>query len=1002
MNKRTKEENNPDLTPPNVEKWLLSCDQCQKKAHLMADAKYAWAVIASCKKCGSWWTYCRVCSKQKIKYEKSAQRSNHHNQKHSGQVLPASRIPEEQHFTPQKKKRRRKKKAPYIALEDGNQGTSSGDDNNRPIEHVARAAATVASPDGTTGHEFALEADNDTLGSFSAGETLASPGYVGTNNDFKVPNQPGFLGPISFMDQHGTDNQDTSFQGTSLGRDSAKTTTSLQGSALKPQCTENQSTIFQGSFLESSVAQTNFQGPFLGQQFTQEQAGNYLGSFLEHKRKKKRLQGSFLGQEHKQNQDSIFQESFLEPEESDTRFQGSFLGPESAGNRETTFLGSGFMVDDDARKRKCCTEGTSPKRSNYLVYPTTCSAEAVIGPPDFSSFNEARNRDFFINDQEPNGGLKYLMALCYYNNPSMAEVINHDDMVYHCTITKFLSSCTRQQGEMMANIIRQTQDKAKRHVEKGVKLVNQIPFPDNKEDVRKFFFDGKFAFFPNLPHPPVIMLEDENHAYISLKYCIQDLLAFGVDVENFNKTDESSDESKKTKLAHSDYARDMMGRVKADYNVPVIPLLITEWSDDYDPNGSNKNNRGSVWIKQVTISIPHETRNDIVNTYPIAMGEKGEDHTLVEEKFAIELLELSSADHSPLIYSKANGGMVRVHVEMCASLMDQPERRSANFLMAGNGVYAARWGYAMNLLAISKVLPACDTCFKKMKKGDRNWNKKSCRKCCQWDVESKSSALQYNPPQDFPPSELDKTKKLRPTKLTFGLLQKVCEKAEENYVKETWTEDNVKAYMSAFALNEVCADKLLEQAKSRKYALLFETLPGLSTEDKEEIRKEYRDNPGKCSKFIVPPMWTRGVQFDQHLDVIMHLLFLGVVDKTMDLVTDWCKSRRDGASFSRMVIGRLESVQGLRLDWCKIQPYGGGRGGWVSENYLGFARLMNWFYLELENIGEFVPYSEPDDKPQDKWTKPENTAWLKARQLSTEGLAQEVSWVDLFLFFYKY
>jgi hypothetical protein len=114
MNKRTKEENNPDLTPPNVEKWLLSCDQCQKKAHLMADAKYAWAVIASCKKCGSWWTYCRVCSKQKIKYEKSAQRSNHHNQKHSGQVLPASRIPEEQHFTPQKKREGGKRRHPTL------------------------------------------------------------------------------------------------------------------------------------------------------------------------------------------------------------------------------------------------------------------------------------------------------------------------------------------------------------------------------------------------------------------------------------------------------------------------------------------------------------------------------------------------------------------------------------------------------------------------------------------------------------------------------------------------------------------------------------------------------------------------------------------------------------------------------------------------------------------------------------------------------------------------
>jgi len=37
--------------------------------------------------------------------------------------------------------------------------------------------------------------------------------------------------------------------------------------------------------------------------------------------------------------------------------------------------------------------------------------------------------------------------------------------------------------------------------------------------------------------------------------------------------------------------------------------------------------------------------------------------------------------------------------------------------------------------------------------------------------------------------------------------------------------------------------------------------------------------------------------------------------------------------YSKMV---LQSVKILKLSWCKVLPYCGGKfGGWVSENYLG-------------------------------------------------------------------
>ena len=35
--------------------------------------------------------------------------------------------------------------------------------------------------------------------------------------------------------------------------------------------------------------------------------------------------------------------------------------------------------------------------------------------------------------------------------------------------------------------------------------------------------------------------------------------------------------------------------------LPMVPLFLTIWSDDFDPNKSIKGNRQSVWIKTLTI-----------------------------------------------------------------------------------------------------------------------------------------------------------------------------------------------------------------------------------------------------------------------------------------------------------------------------------------------------------------------------------------------------------------
>ena len=145
------------------------------------------------------------------------------------------------------------------------------------------------------------------------------------------------------------------------------------------------------------------------------------------------------------------------------------------------------------------------------------------------------------------------------------------------------------------------------------------------------------------------------------------------------------------------------------------------------------------------------------------------------------------------------------------------------------------------------------------------------------------------------------------------------------------------------------------------------------------------------SPLETPPLWNRGVSMHQHIDVLMHLVFLGAVDGTIKFIHEWLKLQSKYSSFMRLASKRLNVIRRLNLNWCKAIPYKGNKlGGWVSENFLAFARICKWFFLILDNVGrdedEFV---EPTTN-QNKWTAKENRAWLKIRGIDGTGNAMEL------------
>ena len=72
----------------------------------------------------------------------------------------------------------------------------------------------------------------------------------------------------------------------------------------------------------------------------------------------------------------------------------------------------------------------------------------------------------------------------------------------------------------------------------------------------------------------------------------------------------------------------------------------------------------------------------------------------------------------PCYFGGEEAKELRFSAEMFLSLGDQPERRGANGLLAGNSRAHPHWRYACDLTKLVKVLPSCEDCRGAMRLAD--------------------------------------------------------------------------------------------------------------------------------------------------------------------------------------------------------------------------------------------------------------------------------------------
>ena len=162
------------------------------------------------------------------------------------------------------------------------------------------------------------------------------------------------------------------------------------------------------------------------------------------------------------------------------------------------------------------------------------------------------------------------------------------------------------------------------------------------------------------------------------------------------------------RIVDSPIAHQVYNRAR-NYNKGVDPsdlivLMGVQWSDDFEPNGSSKSNRGSVWLKTLTFVSDSYCNNELSDTYPVSIGLKSDNHDVIEHKFIKDCTGLRNGKDNIFYYMRESRN-IHVHYELIASLGDQPERRSMNYFMLGNSTYLSRYRYIAIVVAIWRNLP---------------------------------------------------------------------------------------------------------------------------------------------------------------------------------------------------------------------------------------------------------------------------------------------------------
>ena len=624
--------------------------------------------------------------------------------------------------------------------------------------------------------------------------------------------------------------------------------------------------------------------------------------------------------------------------------------------------------------------------------PLTCAS-------DISGSGLQATREFFFRDQD-GSGLAYLAGKAQFGRPNIpTESLDQLEVKMLMQTAELAALLSVAEREKLANYTQTVSQVVSRQTLEDVEVTagrqdhrpwTLYPITDSFQMKRQMKEGSKDSYMQTVPR--VNVLEVGQHAVSLPSDCLQDLAGHGFPLDFVQNRQEAESQPKFpiTSISTTSKCKKLFDDINgfespivADYNVYMF-----EWSDDFEGNTSlTKATRSGVWVKTLTIAPPDSHRHLMAYTYPIIMGPKNVSHEEAELVILDDLKRMTRPE-GILIYSKLHQGLIRIRAKLLVSLQDQPERRGENHLLAGSSTLHKRfgWSFPWQKFATTSVLRPCAGCRAILFDTEQAWECPiNCPDCSNFAYDPSHPLLKHNPESvGMGPAE-------GPLRLDYDKLAACVKRTHESFVDGSWDPIEADRYLEVHCITETTRESILMHADKCKEFL--DAMEGADSSDalKNAVTEEKRLRPELYKPWPLPAIWIRGVHLDQHPDVPMHLLCLGIVKSVMLRIDKWLTRQRKAAPFARKMKGMLESIQELNLSWCLVLPYKGGKfGGWVSENYLAMSRVMKWFYSALDII---APDGEQWLEPQGEmpsWTGEDCKKWLGLRGLAKKGLAHEV------------
>ena len=286
---------------------------------------------------------------------------------------------------------------------------------------------------------------------------------------------------------------------------------------------------------------------------------------------------------------------------------------------------------------------------SQIFHPNEFSSMSMIDDVELSiamsNFENSSSNYFFQHEIKDSstcgGGASAIVARAVLGPDVSLTSIHPKDVSFHITTCKFVQLLSRREQHLFSEIISLTegvvaqclsnQKEMSKSSGMDLYLPSQLPTTFNFIDCT--YIRGKFALLQSLPCPSVKKVMD--HGYVSVVSIVSHLLALSREYRCIMESDlEERCETSFSHLSESAVVTEVLNRaVSVCGTVDVVVLLCIEWSNDFDPATSTKQNCRSCWIKTVTI-LPFCYSGKKVgesSTFPITIGRRNEDHKPVEK-----------------------------------------------------------------------------------------------------------------------------------------------------------------------------------------------------------------------------------------------------------------------------------------------------------------------------------------------------------------------------------